>query len=290
MNRNTSNPGNFIEQQPYYDIPLINDIHTHFPDLLYNIDRFESARDVLQYIRSQVSARYDRFSNAEHLHNENINTFRTHLQQPQQLQQQQQPHNRGGGGGSGGGSGGGASARIRAAAPATAQPVETPIRVTAAAPSRRAAATLNDFATIPMYTTRFNLNDLYIPTTFAMAPQPQPQPQPQQDMDNATALLTLLGMLGPLGQTPTLFEPVTVRPSAEIIHASTSLQTLEEDSRADDLCVICQERFLNGERVRTISHCQHTFHNTCILQHFENSVRCPTCRYDIRDTPTTTQS
>lgn len=267
--------------EAYYDIPLINDIHIHFPDLLYNIDRFESVRDVLEYVRERVAARYDRFSNAEQRYTENTNPTRAHR------------------------GGGGASARARTSAtnantlpPRTQPPRAPPLHAslphvptpTPPTPQRAVAAThatLNDIATMPLYTARINMNDIYIPTPAFTIPPLTPLQQQQQEMDNATALLTLLGMLGgPLGTGPLgtgSLEPIIVRPSAEIIRASMTLETLQEDRSPEELCVICQEGFSSGDQIRQIRHCRHTFHNTCILQHFENSVRCPTCRHDIRD-------
>ena len=38
--------------QNIYSIQLLNDLHNHFPELLYNIERFQNIQDVLSYIRS----------------------------------------------------------------------------------------------------------------------------------------------------------------------------------------------------------------------------------------------
>jgi hypothetical protein len=38
--------------QNIYTIQLLNDIHTHFPDILYNPSRFRNVQDLLEYIRS----------------------------------------------------------------------------------------------------------------------------------------------------------------------------------------------------------------------------------------------
>lgn len=37
--------------QPFYPIPLLNEIHTWFPDILYNPGRFRNVQDLLAYIR-----------------------------------------------------------------------------------------------------------------------------------------------------------------------------------------------------------------------------------------------
>jgi hypothetical protein len=49
-----------------YNIPLFDDIHNFFPDLLYApLGRFNSASDIIMYIRDQVRIRGDRFSAAQ---------------------------------------------------------------------------------------------------------------------------------------------------------------------------------------------------------------------------------
>ena len=55
------------DNHPYYDIQFLNDIHTYFPDILYRPDRFSNVASLLQYIRTQASARYDLFTNAQRL-------------------------------------------------------------------------------------------------------------------------------------------------------------------------------------------------------------------------------
>lgn len=59
-----------MSNQPYYNgyiyhynIPIFDDLHNYFPDLLYApLERFGSARDILMYIREQVRLRGDRYS------------------------------------------------------------------------------------------------------------------------------------------------------------------------------------------------------------------------------------
>jgi hypothetical protein len=41
-----------MSQQNIYSIQLLNDLHNHFPDVLYNPGRFHNIQDLLQYIRS----------------------------------------------------------------------------------------------------------------------------------------------------------------------------------------------------------------------------------------------
>jgi len=53
------------DNRPYYDIQFLDDIHNYFPDILYRPERFLTVASLLQYIRTQASARYDLFSNAQ---------------------------------------------------------------------------------------------------------------------------------------------------------------------------------------------------------------------------------
>jgi hypothetical protein len=45
-------------------------------------------------------------------------------------------------------------------------------------------------------------------------------------------------------------------------------------------CAICQDTVT---MVTKINHCGHGFHDTCIQNWFTRSVRCPVCRWDIRE-------
>ena len=48
---------------PYGNSAMLNEIHTHFPALLYDSRRFTSVRDVFGYVEQQMSARFDVYSN-----------------------------------------------------------------------------------------------------------------------------------------------------------------------------------------------------------------------------------
>ena len=47
---------------PYYNSPLLDEIHTHFPAILYTPEVFQNFPSLLQYIQRQVRQRYDLFS------------------------------------------------------------------------------------------------------------------------------------------------------------------------------------------------------------------------------------
>jgi hypothetical protein len=78
-------------------------------------------------------------------------------------------------------------------------------------------------------------------------------------------------------------DPVVVAPSQLQINAS-----LENHDNSDSPCAICQEPITTGG-VR-IRQCQHSYHRSCISNWFSMSVRCPVCRYDIREVGQTGQT
>ena len=50
------------QPQPYYNSPLLDEIHTHFPAILYTPEAFHSLPALLQYMQRQVRQRYDLFT------------------------------------------------------------------------------------------------------------------------------------------------------------------------------------------------------------------------------------
>ena len=94
----------------------------------------------------------------------------------------------------------------------------------------------------------------------------------------ATSLLTLVANANPAFQ-----DPVVVVPTQAQIHAS-----LEPHPSTTANCAICQEQIETGAcRIRQ---CGHVYHRSCIVNWFSMSVRCPVCRYDIREGDRVTQT
>ncbi len=79
------------------------------------------------------------------------------------------------------------------------------------------------------------------------------------------------------------FEPVPVVPTAEQIENSSTVYTYAQEEE-DHNCPICQDSITLGESIRSLNHCHHFFHQGCIDAWLESSVRCPLCRHDIRET------
>jgi hypothetical protein len=78
------------------------------------------------------------------------------------------------------------------------------------------------------------------------------------------------------------FEPVPIVPTQEQIASSSVLYNSIDDSE-EARCSICQDDIRFGEEVRSLIHCDHFFHRSCIDLWLQSSVRCPLCRHDIRE-------
>ena len=99
---------------------------------------------------------------------------------------------------------------------------------------------------------------------------------------NSPSILPLLHSLGVTNRRATTYEDVIVHASQTIIDAASTEETLAQD--LESICTICQDRLRQGELSRKLTICGHSFHKTCIDNWLLNrSVRCPTCRHDIRE-------
>ena len=75
-------------------------------------------------------------------------------------------------------------------------------------------------------------------------------------------------------------EPVVVHPTPAQIAAGSAVVTVEDAAPTN--CSICQDT-LSPTHTR-LTHCGHRFHTSCIAEWFTQSVSCPMCRHDIRET------
>jgi len=113
------------------------------------------------------------------------------------------------------------------------------------------------------------------------------------DQAAAAALIGLLDLSGAFfgensyfysaGPAP-FMEPVSVRPSGEVISRNTTVQP-GSDCPPGSACAICQDTIEANDVCRLLHGCNHVYHKTCIDQWFLSNVHCPTCRRDIRESP-----
>lgn len=104
----------------------------------------------------------------------------------------------------------------------------------------------------------------------------------------ASQLLNSLFSNAFLRREPTspLFQDVIVRPTQQQVRDATEMIVFTEHDETilNTSCPITLESFYVGERICRIKHCSHSFKRNAIVDWFSRNVRCPVCRFDIRET------
>ena len=81
-----------------------------------------------------------------------------------------------------------------------------------------------------------------------------------------------------------LSSPVHIAPSAEQINnATTTLLFRDISNVTHTICPIDRETLVENDVILQINHCGHFFRAVNLRRHFRRNVRCPLCRFDIRD-------
>jgi hypothetical protein len=279
----------------YYGVGLLDDLHTYFPALLYQPERFSNVASVLEYIRSQAQGRFDLFSNAQ-------SSWRS----------------REVGGGAGAPAAAATGPRVVTRGGGAAQPVRGPTgpnQVAAASqPPSLPSGPRTTFRAGPSgptaaryalpreeYVLDFNPNATWLPRRDFI------------ELDNLTNNL-VSSMLNPLGNlnmgnprnvdllgamlglgasalaggggggagaaAAGAMDPVIIRPTAQQIAAATAIEIVDAE---EEVCAICQDDMEPGSNARSILACDHRFHPGCIDTWFQRSTLCPVCRHDIRE-------
>lgn len=79
------------------------------------------------------------------------------------------------------------------------------------------------------------------------------------------------------------FNPVTVRPTRREINNAIETRRFRDIETPHTLCPIGLQEFQENDVVARIHHCGHVFNLDNLLTWLRHSVRCPVCRYDIRE-------
>ena len=83
---------------------------------------------------------------------------------------------------------------------------------------------------------------------------------------------------------PSRYQDVVVNPTEEQINNATRTITYDESIELiNHRCPISLADFEEGEDIQQIIYCGHCFCEESIQNWFRTNVRCPVCRYDIRD-------
>lgn len=95
---------------------------------------------------------------------------------------------------------------------------------------------------------------------------------------------SIFSSLFPTTRRANSLQDVIVRPTREQILEATEIIFFDENATNNNTnCPITLEPFINGEPVCQIKHCSHLFKQSALNDWFRRNVRCPVCRYDIRD-------
>ena len=79
-------------------------------------------------------------------------------------------------------------------------------------------------------------------------------------------------------------QDVVVTPSErDVCIATTTRRFSSLYDPINDVCPITQQRFEPNDMVTRIDHCGHVFSSMDLTRWFRRSVRCPVCRFDIRE-------
>jgi hypothetical protein len=234
-----------MSQQNIYSIQLLNDLHNHFPDVLYNPDRFHNIQDLLQYIRLVAdTSPYERgliqYNNRTSNQIARNNILRQHTYPP----------------------------------PGPYIPPPPPVRTVFrndAAPAQPQLYVSTVFEDIPQTNTTTTTNNLVNSIFNGIIG------------DLLGGVGSGGGGGGYVNLNAFLNERVPVYPTNEQIHAATTLHTAIQ--RQDDICAICQDDIETNQEMRRLNHCGHYFHRHCVDTWFQTNVHCPTCRHDIREQP-----
>jgi hypothetical protein len=240
MNPNTS----------IFRVGLLDDLHTYFPDLLYNSGRFQTVQDVLKYIQDQAR-RLNPFDRGQELYN-------THYVQ--------------------------APAPVNEVITPTPIPVENNQRSTDVSGNTVSRNTyINNLQNIVAPTEHITTptrasSSVYNPGPPLIRRRPIQYSFSDSLFNNDNIGMSSLASLFTIALNQP-FTDVLVVPTADQVNNATSVTT----ATSNEECAICQENMATDASFRRINRCRHTFHQSCIDTWFQSSVTCPICRVDIRE-------
>jgi hypothetical protein len=231
-----------MASQNIYSVQLLNDLHTYFPELLYNFRRFQNVQDVLGYVRA-VSE---------------ISPYERGLQQYRMRQRARQgvmPVNR-------------FTNISNPIIPGTS----TVIPNTSSDTFIQSTTATSNLSSIPtrirLNTDRTNVMDSFLGGLSIILGSANGGIMTMNEQAVEEQLQSFLS------------QSVPVYPTArEIENASTTFITTEQQ---DDNCAICQDVIESNQSVRCLTYCNHHFHQICIDTWLQRNVHCPSCRHDIR--------
>lgn len=255
------------EYRTVYNSYLLDELHNHFPAVLYEPESFRTVTDLMNYIQLQMRLRFDLYSNS-------ARSYR----RAQGLPPISLP---------------------AAAPPPVVRPVVRPPAGPRPAPNPLRAAPVPHVQPVEEVNIRMETtggggasSTLNLLSSLLGIPSIGPVNGNQTVFDN-----TLVNLLSGLSTTPLFpslgggaaapMEPVLVRPTAAQIDAGTTIEIVDAE---EEVCAICQDAMEPGSQARSLNACDHRFHVICIDTWFQRNVRCPVCRHDVREPATAPSS
>lgn len=244
---------------PPYGSILMNELHTYFPAILYQRQRFTSVQNVLEYMEQQMRGRYDLFSMWQNYYNTN-----NPLAPPYPVQEQQQPHPQ---------QQQESQGYYRSRNSRRWYPRNSP------QPQPQHEAAPRVYVTPPADSPQTNVTANSDQLVTSILNTYMPNDEFSQFIIRSLLIPPSTGNTTTLNPQP-FWEPIVVAPSATQLAAASS--TYAAPTRLDTPCAICQDTIAEGDQVRKLNHCDHFFHRSCVDTWFQRNVRCPVCRHDIR--------
>ena len=235
-----------------YSIDLLNDLHRHFPDLLYRPRRFQNVQDVLGYIIGVANA----------------NPYQQALRQydNNSREQKEEEHDAES-----------IDVIVRALYGTVPNPPVRSVGIGASHPIGIGAShPVGIGGTSSYYRNPLN----------PFGNSRRMQSVPVQSNNAAASLLStfISGVMGePIVPNLQSFldQPVIIHPTEQQLEQATTVTMALRTQ--NDACAICQDMIEEGQTMRILNYCTHSFHRECIDTWLERHVTCPTCRHDIRE-------
>jgi hypothetical protein len=249
----------------YYHIPLLNDLHNCFPEILYNPQRFQTVQDLLQYIIQVANQNpYERGRDR-------------YVQQRQSVSNQFN-----------------AGVRVSPHASRFAQAARNAQDVRLAHSPHASQASQASQATQAMEATEASIASIapfsYLFNMINPLAEAHNRVRVSVPLSNAqdTILSSLLSQvlepdvsLSSSRMQSFLNQNVVISPTDEQIAENTTFRIAS--GVEDTNCTVCLDPIEEDQQLCCLNHCQHKFHQDCIMTWFQSNVRCPTCRHDIRE-------
>jgi hypothetical protein len=252
---------------PVYGVPIIDNIHNYFPDILYNNTRFTSLPALMEYLRNQMNHHFNIYNrmymeywrnNAPDMSN-SVSPSRSAQAVPTTPNIQAMPR------------------EMQEALDALLNPLGSNISTRTATPVLHPMSTYMD--------------DELLLNGFATPLQPTSNNAPPSINRLSTALNSIFPGIGE--GRPAVFMAARayhIRPLNLNVPETDGLTPLDIQrsthiaQRIEGQCPICYDDY-SGNDLRIINTCNHAFHIECIDRWFQNHNTCPMCRANVLAPP-----